>query len=165
MKLDPPFICNLIEMEVAYIPYTGDFIKHPEVYEQLSFELCKWAGPRGLLTFKEVFISSYRPDPQAVTKAGMALDSCITIPKRTKVGDGIQRKTLPGGLYAVRRAELSEPADYISAWGKFSRWLVDSDYQLDSARPCNERYLTDPRDNPDKDHVVYLCISISPKTA
>ncbi len=163
MKQDPPFVCNLIERDVAYIPYTGDFTRHPEIYQELDFKLCRWAGPKGLLKPKEVFISSYRPDPQAESKFGMALDVCMTIPEGTRVDTGIRKKILPGGIYAVRRVELSEPVEYMAAWEEFSKWLVNSDYKADMTRPSNELYLSDPKENPDEDHIVYLCQGIEPK--
>jgi AraC family transcriptional regulator len=87
----------------------------------------------------------------------------MSIPEGTDVDGDIQEKLLPGGSYAVVRAELTEPAEFETAWNALVDWVEKGDHELDWSRPSYEVYLNNPEEHPEKHHILELCLSVKPK--
>lgn len=87
----------------------------------------------------------------------------LSIPEGTNVDGDIREKLLPGGSYAVMRAELTEPAEFEAAWNALVDWVEKGDYELDWSRPSYEVYINNPEDHSEKHHILDLCLSVAPK--
>lgn len=149
-------------MHVAYLRHVGPYQGDGELFGRLWGELCKWAGPRGLLAAPDVqMLCLYHDDPNVTEDARLRLDVCITVPADTEVSGEIGKMTLAGGDVAVARFEL-DPDQYGDAWTAiYGGWLPESGYQPDD-RPAFERMVGDPKDHPEGKHVVDICVPVKP---
>lgn len=160
MKNETPQIQELPERRVACVSFQGNYMGNPKVFEELFTQLCGWAGPKGLMSPETVLLSSYPDDPRTTPPDQLRLNVCMTIPEGTDVGDGVEEKLLPGGPFAVMHAELTDPAEFVTAWIALVGWAEQEDYQVDPSRPSYEIYLNDPEQHPEKHHILDLCLSV-----
>lgn len=160
MKNEPPEIRQLLERHVASVSFEGNYIGKTEVFIELFNKLTSWAEPKGLISSKPVFLSSYENDRTTAPPDELKLDACLCVPDGTEVDNGIQQKLLPGGSYAVMHSELTDPAEYEAAWSEIFDWVNQSDYEVDPARPWYEVYLNNPEEHPEQHHIVELCVSV-----
>jgi len=163
MKNDEPAIQELPERHVAYVAFTGNYIGNPRVFADLFQKLCAWAGPKGLLTPKSVFLSSYQDDPNTTPPDELTLEVCVTAPEDTEAEGDILTRVLPGGQYAVMHAELTGAEEYGPAWNEVVEWVQKSDYEIDMSRPSYEIYLNDPSQHPEGHHILDICLSVRAK--
>ena len=62
----------------------------------------------------------------------------------------------------MARFEIADSSEYEKAWDMvFGVWLPDSGYQPDDG-PCYEHYLNNPKEHPEKKHIVDICIPVKP---
>lgn len=160
MQTEHPNIKELSEREVACVSFTGNFIGKPEVFSGLFSKLCGWAGPRGLMTQASVFLASYENCPKTTPLDELRLDICMSIPQDIEIDGEIQKKTLPGGKYAVMHCELTGPEEYESVWNDLVEWAGNNDHEMDMSRPSYEIYLNNPEEHPDKHHILDICLSV-----
>lgn len=160
MENELPIIQELAERQVAFVSYTGNYIGNLQIFTELFNKLCGWAGPKGLISPESVFLSSYQDDPKSTPPDELKLDLCMNIPDGTDVDDGIQKKTLPGGKYAVMHAELTGPEEYGPAWNAVVEWVEKNNFEVDMSRPSYEIYLNNPSEHPEKHHLVDICMSV-----
>lgn len=155
-------IQQLPTMHVAYLRHVGPYQGDSELFGRLWGQLCRWAGPRGLLRPPETqMLCVYRDDPGVTDEAKLRLDVCITVAEDTPVDGEIGKTSLPGGDYAVARFKL-DPQQYGDAWtAMYGGWLPESGYQPDD-RPAFERMIGDPKDHPEGKHVVDICVPVKP---
>jgi AraC family transcriptional regulator len=158
-----PEIRELPSRFVACVSFKGDYVGKPEVFARLFNTLGEWAGPKGLISPDTVFLSSYEDDPSSTPPEELRLDACMSIPEGTDVDGDIQAKLLPGGIYAVMRAELANPTEFETAWNALADWAQSSDYELDWSRPSYEVYLNNPEEHSEKHHLLDLCLSVARK--
>jgi AraC family transcriptional regulator len=87
----------------------------------------------------------------------------MTIDDNVEVEGEVERKTLPGGQYAVMRSTLTSPKEYGPAWMEIVDWIDKNDYEIDMSRPSYELYLNNPEEHPKKHHILDICMSIKAK--
>ena len=163
MKNEIPKIEELTERTVAFVSYTGNYMGNPQIFTDLFNKLCGWAGPKGLISPKSVFLSSYQDDPKITPPDELKLDLCMSIPDETQVDGDIQKKILPGGQYAVMHTELAGPEEYGPAWNAVVEWMENNNYEVDMSRPSYEIYLNNPEEHPEKHHIINICMSVKTK--
>ena len=160
MKTDRPQIKELSERWVAFISYTGNYIGNPQIFEDLFKRLGAWAGVKGLITPRSVFLSAYYDDPNITPPDELKLDACMSIPEEVHVDEDVQKKLLPGGKYAVMHCELANPEDFETAWNQVVGWAEENNCRIDLLRPSYEIYLNNPEEHPDKLHLINICLSV-----
>jgi AraC family transcriptional regulator len=163
MKNEQPDIKELAERQVAFVSFTGNYMGNPQIFADLFNKLCGWAGPKGLISPKSVFLSSYQDDPKITPPDELKLDLCMNIPEDIKVDGDIQKKVLPGGKYAVMHTELTGPEEYGPAWNAVVEWMERNNYEVDMSRPSYEIYLNNPEEHPEKHHIIDICMSVKAK--
>lgn len=153
---------ELADMHLVYVRNIGPYQGDSQLFENLFGKLCRWAGPRGLLSGKDLkFISVYHDSPDITDPDKLRISVGITVPESTQVDGEIGKMKIEGGQYAVARFEI--PAEkYGEAWDAvYSDWLPESGYQPDD-RPCFELYLNDPKQHPQNLHIVDICVPVKP---
>ncbi len=163
MKNEQPNIKELLERQVAFVSFTGNYMGNPQIFANLFDKLCGWAGPKGLISPKSVFLSSYQDDCKITPPDELKLDLCMSIPEDTKVDGDIQKKILSGGKYAVMHTELTGSEEYGPAWDTVVEWIERSNYEVDMSRPSYEIYLNNPEEHPEKHHIIDICRSVKAK--
>jgi AraC family transcriptional regulator len=154
-------IQNLPDMNVAYVHNVGNYIGNSPLFEKLFGQLCGWAGPKGLMTQKDmIMLSVYHDDPKKTDPDKLKLDVCMTVPEETKPEGDIQIKTLPAGKYAVAHGEFKTPEDYMKAWDELYNELIPGAGLEFEEKPCYEIYQNDPKSDPEGMHIVDLCVPI-----
>ncbi len=145
-------------LTVAYVRHIGPFQGMSQAFETLM----RWAGPRGLLRFPQTqVLGVYHDNPDITETDKLRSDACITVPPETKVEGEIGKMNIPGGLFAVGRAEIA-PGEFGEAWDAMVRdWLPESGYQPDD-RVCYELYLNEPKNHPEGKFILDICEPIRP---
>jgi AraC family transcriptional regulator len=159
MKTEQPEIKELAEREVAFVSFTGNYMGNPQIFQDLFDKLIGWAGPKGLISPESVFLSAYQDDPDITPPDELKLELCMGIPNDAQVDGHMGRKVLPGGKYAVMRAELTGPEEYGPAWNAVVEWMNENDHEIDMSRPSYEIYLNNPDEHPEKHHMIDICMS------
>jgi len=159
MKTEQPEIRELTEREVAFVSFTGNYMGNPQIFQDLFDKLIGWAGPKGLISPESVFLSAYQDDPDITPPDELKLELCMGIPGDVQVDGDMGRKVLPGGRYAVMRAELTGPEEYGPAWSAVVEWMNENDHEIDMSRPSYEIYLNNPDEHPEKHHMIDICMS------
>jgi AraC family transcriptional regulator len=155
-----PKIENLPERHVAFVSFTGNYIANSKVFENLFDKLCGWAGPKGLLKPDVIMLSSYQDDPKITPLEELTVDVCMTAPEDVEVSGEVRKKILPGGQYAVANVELDGPQEYGLAWEAVVGWSMQNNLQIDIARPSYEIYKNSPKEHPQGNHILDICLSI-----
>ena len=149
---------ELPELEVAYVRHVGPFQGVAGAFEKLM----RWAGPRRLINFPETkLLAVYHDNPDITETDKLRSSACLTIPKNTRVEGEVGKMTIPGGLFAVARFEISQ-GEFGDAWNALMRdWLPGSGCQPDD-RMCYEIYLNDPKEHPQRKFIIEICEPIKP---
>ena len=156
MKNEQPDIKELAERQVAFVSFTGNYMGNPQIFADLFNKLCGWAGPKGLISPKSVFLSSYQDYPKITPSDELKLDLCMNIPEDIKVDGDIQKKVL-------MHTELTGPEEYGPAWNAVVEWMERNNYEVDMSRPSYEIYLNNPEEHPEKHHIIDICMSVKAK--
>lgn len=162
MNVSTPEIREIDEREVASVSFVGNYLGNARVFEKLFGTLCGWAGAKQLIGPETVFLSAYYNNPDTTPPEELRVDVCMMIPPGVEipVEGEIQRQTLPGGSYAVMKAELTGPEEYGPAWCALAEWLGENTIDPDLSRPGYEYYLNCPDDDPEKIHRVEICLGV-----
>lgn len=160
MTNEQPVLQDLTDMHVAYVSYKGNYMGNAQVFKTLIDTLMGWAGPKGLINEKMVLFSSYPDDYEVTPPDELTVDVCIPVPETVDTEGDVQKKTLPGGKYAVMQAELAGAAEYGDAWNAVVKWAQENNCNVDKTRPCYEFYLNNPEEHPEKHHIVKICLSV-----
>lgn len=160
MKSEVPIIKNLEEKHVACYSSVGIYASDPKSFANTYDMLCVWAGSKGLITPATTFLSAYRNNPKHHAPEKIKLDACIEIPESAQVGGEFRKKVLPGGSYAIMRAELTCADEYLKAWKRVIEWAEDQRYVIDSTRPSYEIYLNQPGKHPNEYHLIECCVGV-----
>lgn len=161
MQTQPAEIKELEDKQVAYVSFKGNYMGNTEVFAQLFDKLFAWAGPKGILP--EYFIASYQDDYNTTPPEEWVLNLCMPIKEDVEVEGEIQKKVLPGGKYAVMRAELEGPQEYGPAWEAIVKWANENGYEPSYDQPSYEYYLNNPEDHPEKHHILDVCLYVKEK--
>ncbi len=153
---------ELQEMHLAYVRNIGPYKGNPALFEKLITKLCNWAGPRNLLRFPETkMLAVYHDDPNITEESKLRLSIGITVPENTKVDGEIGKMIIPSGKYAFAYFEI-DANQYEEAWNMvYGGWLPESGYETDD-RPCFEMYLNDPKEHPQRKHILNICVPVKP---
>ncbi|MGC9529912.1 MAG: AraC family transcriptional regulator [Candidatus Bipolaricaulaceae bacterium] len=147
---------DLPELHVAYVRHVGPYNGIGEAFEKLF----AWAGPRGLARPEAKTLAVYHDDPQDTDPAKLRSSACLTVPQGTEIGGQVGTMTIPGGTFAVARAELA-PDQLGEAWAKLMQWIVRSGYQPND-RLCYEVYLNEEKKHPQRKFVLDICQPVRP---
>lgn len=158
--INKPEVKQLKERNVAYVSFVGNYIGNPKVFEELFGKLYGWAVPKNLIGGDTVFLASYDDDPNTTPKDELTLEICMTIGDDVEPEGDVKKQKLPGGKYIVMRVELDGPAEYGPAWKKVVEWMNENNLELDSGRPSYEIYLNDPKEHPEKHHILDICLGV-----
>ena len=162
MKNEEPVIHDLPARRVASLSYTGNYIGDSALFGRLFTQLGNWAASEGLITPQTVFLSCYPNDPRNTPLDELRLDVCMSLPDGADVVDNdIHEEILPGGPYAVMRAELTRAEEFETAWNAVVQWAQNNNHALDMSRPSYEVYLNNPDDHPQKHHIVDIYLSVN----
>jgi len=117
-----------------------------------------WADSKDLLRFPETeFLAVYYDDPQEVESSKLRSDACLTVPENVEGEDDVVMRTIPGGLFAVGRAEINKN-EFHPAWQELTReWMPENGVEPDKDRFRLELYLNDPEEHPEGKFIVALC--------
>jgi AraC family transcriptional regulator len=142
------------ERFVACIRHVGPY---PEIVEAIE-RIFQWAGPKGLIQFpKTQCLAVYHDSPEEVDASKLRSDACLTVPEGTEVDGDVKTMKIPGGLFAVAHVEI-DATEYGEAWDKLvGEWMPENGYEPDCERMCYELYLNDPKQHPEKKHIVDIC--------
>lgn len=152
---------TLEPMTVAYVRHVGEYAGDAALFGRLLDQLCRWAGPRGLLGPSAKMLIVYHDNPDITDADKLRTSVCVTVPPDTKAEGEIGVMEIPGGRYAMAHFEL-DPSECGAAWNwLMGTWLPESGYQPDD-RPCFELFLGSPEEHPQKKHVVEICEPVRP---
>lgn len=160
MKLDKPEVRELDERSVACATYVGNYIGNAQIFARLFDKLGRWAGTKGLIGPDTLLLSAYQDNPEVTPPDKLTLQCCMTVPDDAEVEEDIGKKKLPGGRYAVMRAELTGSEEYGQAWDALGNWMKENNVSIDMTRPSYEFYLNNPDEHPEKHHIVEICMSV-----
>jgi len=161
MKLNKSMeVKTLPKMTVAYIRHTGPYQGNEKLFQNLTEELCRWAGPRGLLGNPDgKMLVIYHDDPNVTEPDKLRLSMCLVVPPDTKVDGKVGRMEIPEGSYAVGRFEVNSQ-EFGEAWNwLYGTWLPQSGYQPDDG-PCFEMYTEEPKEG--EKIKVDICVPVKP---
>lgn len=147
------------DVSVACVRHVGPYNRIGDAFGPLP----AWAGPRGHLRFPETrVLAVYHDDPELVEESKRRSSACIAVPKGAWVEGGAEALTVPGGLSAVARVEVT--GDQVgAAWAAPMEWVPAHGHRSDGGRPCYEVYLNDQRAHPEQKFIVDLCKPILPQ--
>lgn len=150
------------EMTVAYVRYIGPYQGDEGLFERLSQQLHRWAGPRNLIQYPHTqFLIAYHDNPEITEVEKLRVSVCITVPADTKVDGEIGKMTIPEGDYAIGRFEVMGD-EFQKAWNYMcGAWLPQSGYVPDD-RLCFEMYPKSKEAHPEGKFTVDICIPIKP---
>jgi AraC family transcriptional regulator len=151
---------ELPKMTVAYIRHTGPYQGNEKLFQNLTNELCQWAGPRGLLGNPDAsLLVIYHDDPNVTEPDKLRLSMCLTVPENTKVDGKTGKMEIAGGTYAVGRFEVNSD-EFGQAWNwLYGTWLPQSGYKPDDG-PCFEMYPEEPKKG--EKIKVDICVPVKP---
>jgi len=161
MKLNKSMeVKQLPKMTVAYLRHTGPYQGNEMLFQNLTEELCRWAGPRGLLAQPDMkLLVVYHDDPKVTEQDKLRLSMCLTVPGQTKVDGKIGKMEIAAGTYAVGRFEVNSQ-EFGEAWDwLYGTWLPQSGYQPDDG-PCFEVYPEEPKEG--EKIKVDICVPVKP---
>ncbi len=161
MKLNKSMeVKQLPKMTVAYLRHTGPYQGNEKLFQNLTEELCRWAGPRGLLAQPDMkLLVVYHDDPKVTEQDKLRLSMCLTVPGQTKVDGKIGKMEIAAGTYAVGRFEVNSQ-EFGEAWDwLYGTWLPQSGYQPDDG-PCFEVYPEEPKEG--EKIKVDICVPVKP---
>lgn len=147
-------------MTVAYIRHIGPYKGNEELFGSLWGRMMAWAGPRNLLSQKDMkSLCLYHDNPEVTNDENLMLDICITVPEDTEVGGDVGKRVIDGGKYAVAHFEI-HPEQYQDAWNyMYGEWLPQSGYEPADG-PCYEQCLNNPGEDPEGKHIINICVPV-----
>ena len=160
MKLNKSVeVQELPKMTLAYVRHIGPYKGDEKLFERLWNKLFAWAGPRGLLSNKDLkSIAIYHDNPEITDEEKLRISVCITVDPATKVDGDIGKMELEAAKYVIARFEVNSE-QFQEAWEwVYAEWLPTSGYQPDD-KPCFEMYPEEPKDGK---FIVDLCVPIKP---
>ncbi len=153
---------ELPEITVAYVRHIGPYKGDSALFDKMFTKLFKWAGARDLINFPETKTRAmYHDNPDITDDSKLRTSMCITVPSDTEVDGEIGKMNVEGDKQAIGHFELNAD-EYEQAWKIiYGDWLPQSGYQPDD-KPCFEIYYNNPKEHPEKKHIVDICIPVKP---
>jgi AraC family transcriptional regulator len=151
---------DMAELRAAYIRRMGEYrVSAGEAWDAL----CRWAGPRGLLTPGRTLFSISHDDPDITAPEKLRYDACIALDAKYPADEQVGIVTLPARRVAKARY-LGPGAGISSAYREiYGEWLPESGF-VPADTPPIEIYLTEEGNRPEIDHFVMdICIPVVPR--
>lgn len=146
-------------LRAAYVRRTGDYnVSACQAWEAL----CRWAGPRGLLTPGRMLFSISHDDPDVTSPEKLRYDACIAIDPATELAGQVSLVELPARRVAKARY-VGPGQGIVRAYRQFyGEWLPESGF-VPADTPPIEIYLTEEGNRPEDDHFVMdICLPVVP---
>lgn len=152
---------TLPAQRVAYVRHTGPYAGDGELFGRLMGKIATWAGARNLFGPNTSMLCVYHDNPEVTEQEKLRISACVTIGDDVTVDGDVSEMRLHGGRYAVARFRL-DVDQYGAAWNRLMQdWLPDSGFQPDD-NASFERYLNDPKQDPEGKHEIEICLPIKP---
>ena len=152
---------TLPAQRVAYVRHTGPYEGDGELFGRLMGKVATWAGARDLFGPNTSMLCVYHDNPEVTDEEKLRISACVTIDDDVEVDGDVSEMRLQGGRYAIARFRIGGD-QYAAAWKRLMHdWLPDSGFQPDD-NACFERYLNDPRQDPESKHEIEICLPIKP---
>jgi len=144
-------------------PMTIAFVRHVGPYAQCEAAwaaLCGWAGPKGLLGPRTLFIGRSYDDPEVTPADRIRYDACISLDREAQPEGLVGVDALPGGEYAVFRHQGSY-SKLAEAYARImGGWLPQSGRELRD-EPSLELYLNDPHATPEDELLTNVYVPLA----
>ncbi|MFG0329113.1 MAG: GyrI-like domain-containing protein [Phycisphaerales bacterium] len=148
------------EYRVAAAPHTGPYTGIGGAFEKLF----GWAGPNGFIGPFSTMLGVYYDDPKTTDADDLKSAACLTIADRIALPEGIDRRTIAGGRYAVGRATVYNN-EFSKAWDEMGAWLESNGEWCPSGAPCYEIYRNNAMVDPERKWIVDICIPVKESNA
>lgn len=102
---------DLAAATVAFVAHTGPYNRIGEAFGRLM----AWAGPRGLLGPGTRTLAIYHDSPEVTAAEKLRSSACLIVKPGTPVSGEVNLMEIPGGKYAVMRADV-KPDGFGPAW-------------------------------------------------
>ncbi|HEX2980264.1 MAG TPA: GyrI-like domain-containing protein [Anaerolineaceae bacterium] len=150
---------SLAPMQVAYVANLEGYSleKICPAWERLTL----WASAHGWMNAQTRMIGISFDDPNITPKNKCRYYACLSLPEGVSLPprERIATMELPGGLYALCRAECY-PQDFSLIYqALYGLWLPESGYQP-ADRPTYEAYLRTPEQHPQGKFELEVCLPL-----
>jgi AraC family transcriptional regulator len=159
----PPSGGNIMEVRIERLPAQAvAFMRHVGPYAacgQTWQRLCAWAGPKGLLGARTLFLGVCHDDPEVTAPENIRYDACISLERALTPEGEVGVRDILGGEYAVARHKgpLENLKDSY-AW-LCGHWAPRSGREIKAA-PSVEIYRNDPDSTPPEEILVDICVPL-----
>jgi AraC family transcriptional regulator len=143
-------------MRVVFVRDTGPYGQSAaKAWEKL----CRWAGPRGLLMGKPMFIGVSYDDPDVTPTDKIRYDACLVATREVQPEGEFGVQEIGGGDYAV--AIHKGPYEKLSQTyaALCGQWIPGKGYRLRSLPPF-EVYLNDPGSTSPEELLTEVCVPV-----
>ncbi|EJS69335.1 AraC family transcriptional regulator [Bacillus cereus] len=150
-------------VNVAYIRHVGTYKELAIAFPKMIEKLFHYAAKQNYHVFEDTKVLTIYHDHHEFTEDyHLRTSLCITIPDEASVGTrDIGIMVIPSGRYAVGHFEIRQD-EYKGAWDfLYGEWLPNSGYKPRDSYPF-ELYKNDPRQHPEKKHIVDIYVPIEP---
>ncbi len=121
--------------------------------------LCRWAGPRGLLTDDARFIGIAPYDPKAAASDKCRHYACMTVPAYIVSEEEIGVADIPAARCVVARFEGVQGEIAYAYDELFGKFIPENGYQP-ADLPAYEIYYNDPQNASGKEFTLDLCVPV-----
>lgn len=157
---------NKMEVEIKQMPrihvaYISVYSGYDDKIGIAFDKLCRWAGPRGLLTPETKFVGVAFDSPDVTPQDKLRYNACITVPEGTKPEKDINITDIAEARCITAR--YSGPQEGISKfYDELFKVALPENGFLPDDMPEYEIYLNDPKSDPDKKFVMDVYIPVKP---
>jgi AraC family transcriptional regulator len=151
-----PEIRTVAPISVLFVRRTGPYDSSAD---QAFDELCRFAGPRGLLGPAARFIGISHDSPDVTEEAKRRYDACVTVDREVKTEGEVGQKALAGGRYAVFLHLGSYQTLTTTYHEIYESWLPGSGEHLRD-EPWFEIYANNPDHTKPEDLLTEIWIPI-----
>lgn len=154
---------RLPEETVYYRRYVGTLdlktLYNAEIENHYRF-VEGWLEARGMADEDRKFYGLVLDDPHVTPPGRHRYDACITATRAVAAESGVDRRTLPGGLYAT--VHLVDRPDFVSdlIYLMHVQWLPSSPYTWDHERPSFEWFHEWTSNSADGKVNVTFCLPV-----
>jgi AraC family transcriptional regulator len=158
-------VCNMPDIHIAYVRHTGNYNpQDKQLFQSLFSRLMAWAVPRNLFSPPETkaFTVYSGGHPETTSPENLCVDVCISIEPNTLVEEGIGKRVIPKGPYAMVNLNDATVQECAAAWDTlFNCWLPESGFQP-SEGAYYVNHLNDPEQHPKKLYSVEMYLPVKP---
>jgi len=149
-------IKKLQPVRVISLRHIGPYVDCGQAWEQI----CRYAGPKGLIGPHTQMLGLSHDDPEVVSSDKLRYDACLTIEREVEVDEPFAVHEIKGGDYAV----TIHKGPYVELGKTYGRicgeWLPQSKREPGPA-PCVEVYINDPQSTPAHELVTEVRVPLA----